>query len=102
MLLEIALIMSLAGHVTGFVSETDVFTSGKEGYKCYRLFRLCDHLFKWLMLIQLNCRIPALVTLGSNHLVAFAEGRKYSCRYDSLQSQLTNSRSVTMTTMTLS
>jgi sialidase-1 len=38
---------------------TDVFVSGKEGYACYR--------------------IPAIVRVGSNKLLAFAEGRFYNC-----------------------
>ncbi len=46
--------------VVGILSQSvDVFEAGKEGYACYR--------------------IPSVIMTSDNTLVAFAEGRKYSC-----------------------
>lgn len=49
--------VALASGASG--SPTNVFVGGQEGYDCFR--------------------IPAVVAVGPQQLLAFAEGRKFSC-----------------------
>jgi sialidase-1 len=55
----LTLMLALARLAAAAGSLLDVFVSGKEGYDCFR--------------------IPALTRTATGDLLAFAEGRRFSC-----------------------